>query len=171
MKRWLKLFALLCCTGAAQAQSFDPDAAAGTYHGPLEQWKNNQWQRLLDMELQIGRISDTSWTWTIRYLGDTTDERKYLLYRSADGRYRIDEQNSIVLSLNTVGYALHSCFEVEGTLLFVSYLFEKKADQVTVDFYFYNTARSLDTGGTGTGIPAVKDHAFGGSQRAKLSRK
>lgn len=105
-------------------------------------------------ELIIDRTDDPSkWTWTLIYDGAAgRQERKYTLAGDADsarsGRWKIDENNGIVLDASYILGGLFCRFEVQGSDISVSYRIvgEGEARRLLMELVTCRTA-GTQTGG------------------------
>ena len=120
---------LICCSCNAQkidsvikSESF-PKSWVGYYEGELMIFGVDSIKQVVTMGLNIRSISDSTYTWTISYLLDKKDERKYELQviDKQKGIYQIDEKNGILLEANFFNEHLISRFGVNKSLLDISY--------------------------------------------------
>jgi hypothetical protein len=121
------------------------------------------------MELHIERLGDL-YRWKIVYDdGQRKQERDYRLVTvdASKGAYRIDEQNSIVLSAGFFDGALISEFEVQHSRIVSSY--RMVGDTLVFELTVRSTQSSETTGGQ-QGAPPVKGYPVLNVQRAQLKR-
>ncbi len=88
----------------------------------------------IHMELHITKTDSANiYNWRIVYKDSTKDDRKYLL-RTIDkknGKYVVDEKDGILLEANLFENTLVSRFEVENSLLDISYKLD--ADKIVFE--------------------------------------
>ena len=122
--------------------------------------------REVPMGLDVLPSADgVGWSWRLRYgEGEAADVRDYrlLVDDASNGRYRIDEQNGIVLHARAVGDELVSVFTVSGQTLCVRY--RAVPDGIEFALESFDGSRSE---ATGQGVTTVAAMA---AQRALLRR-
>lgn len=136
----------------------------GRFAGLLQMYGERP--RQVRMGLDVLPSADAAaWVWRLRYGdGDTADVRDYrLLVDDAEhGRYRIDEQNGIVLHACAVDGELVSVFTVNGQTLCVRY--RAVPDGIEFGLESFDVSRGEATGGAVTTVAAMA------AQRARLRR-
>jgi hypothetical protein len=99
----------------------------GHYKGKLAIQTQNKTSKY-HMEIIFMPLNDSTYNWTIVYGKDTSrQERKYLLKKTGENQFVVDEQNGIVLSMNLMGNSFISVFEVQGNLIHARYTFKKNS--------------------------------------------
>jgi hypothetical protein len=173
------LSAILCLISVSiKAQSAFPQAWVGTWKGQLEILSANTKQPKqapIDLVLEIGPIKGSkAFTWKTTYTTPTGPLVKdyKLVTDSIEGRYKIDEGDSILLDNYWLGNKLYCCFEVENMLFYCTY--ELQGDKLVFEIVFGPAKPINSTGNTVIAtdtIPEVKNYAFSGLQRAVLARQ
>jgi hypothetical protein len=148
-----------------------PYSWKGTWSGNLIVFNPNGLNLKVPMKLIIKPTEDsTRWQWHIQY--DTTIRRYELVIDESKKEYYIDEKNSIVIPVNLFVNTLLSCFEVNGTLLQVSY--SRTEDELLFTVSSINTAIKDRSGGRlyeQEEIPVVDSYKTASFQRALLQRE
>lgn len=174
MKNHLFLLLLLIGLSANAQDSLQagfPADWAGVWAGELNIYSPQGLQQSVPMELHI-LPRDSFYTWTIIY---GQQPRKYLLkpLQPAQGRYLIDEQNSISMEATLINGKLYSRFEVMGNLLLSTV--ELQADGRLRYEIISGSVEALSTSGggqvEGEDIPEVKAYPVGVQQLAYLRKK
>ena len=163
-------FLLLLLIGVQTSFAQLPDDWFGNYSGELETVDIKGIQMSYHMELQISRSSDTSYNFVIIYGEDSTrQERKYMLYDNGPNRFALDEQNGIILEMSMGFDRLYSVFEVQGALLHIAYIKQKKGIrfELTSSKVSFNTGNS-EEGGEKT--PLVVSYKTTNFQQANLKK-
>ncbi len=96
----------------------------GVWSGNLEMVGKRGQTKTIPMRMDIIKKSDSVWTWKTTY-----DERKVPVMKDydlkmeneAEGRYILDEHDSILINMNRMGNKLFCVFDVEGTILSCTY--------------------------------------------------
>ena len=149
-----------------------PEKWLGTWSGMLEIRALGRPTTSIPMSLRIEPIANSDrFTWEIAYgEGNAAQVRPYELVAvdAEQGRYQIDEKNSIVLSATLMGRDLTSMFNVQGGLIVARYRFEDDA----VHFRITAGAKGgkTETGGGQPGVPPVFDIPVTSIQSAVLTR-
>lgn len=163
----------------SQATSNDfPQDWEGKWAGELQIFNHAGLAHQLPMELHILPTKDslkTSWTWTIVYgSGEDADNRQYelLAIDSAQGKYLIDEKNSIKIEGFLIDNQFHQWFEVGGSTLLTTT--SKSEDTLVWEIIVSQNTPISKTGDgihQGEEIPLVSTYPVTGLQRAVLTRK
>ena len=176
--------ALICIgvliTVMAHGQSSFPETWEGYWTGALEIVGPRGIQRRVPMQMQIEKADSAGqWIWITTYgAADTPSVRKDYLLIEEDpvlGRYRIDEQNSIVMPAFLFGGNTLVCwFEVEGSL--IQSIYERQPDGTMRFRIFAGDGRSPYTSGgdtlvSGEVIPKVMTYPVSTIQQAVLQRE
>lgn len=123
------------------------------------------------MELHIAMNEDSTYNFTIVYGKDEQrQERAYLLIPSGKNKFVLDEKNGILLDMSLGPDRLTSVFEVQGSLLHVSYILEKKG----IRFELTSSTEGAITGGNVSEdqeIPSVTSYKTTSYQSAFLKRQ
>lgn len=142
----------------------------GKYTGQLETVDINGIQMSYHMELNISRATDTSYHFVIVYGEDSTrQERKYMLYDNGMNHFVLDEQNGIILDMSMGFNRLYSVFEIQGSLLHIAYIKEKKG----IRFELTSSKVSFKTGNTeenGEKTPLIISYKTANFQQADLKK-
>lgn len=153
------------------AQSI-PAHIAGNYRGELTIRTSAGQIQTTAMQLDIDLLDKGDFSWNITYGSGGEDVRKYILKPAdtATGSYIIDEQNSILLDAWWDGSTLSSIFDVQGSLLLVTYTFQ--GNSVLFEIIVTQTARGKISGGESgsDGIPPVTSYPVNVRQTATLIR-
>lgn len=150
-----------------------PDRWLGIWRGKLTIHSTNQPTTVIPMGMRIAKLEGSDrYAWQIQFgTGRAMQLREYELVpvNPAEGEYRIDEKNSIVLSANLIGRDLTSIFTVQGNLIVARYRFEDDA----IEFHITSgvEGEKTETGGGEPGVPAVFDIPSRSVQSATLTRK
>jgi hypothetical protein len=140
MKRSLILLMLISATFSFSQLSED---WFGKYRGELNTTSLSGISMTYNMEMEISAISDTSYNFIIIYGEDSTrQERAYQLYDNGPNHFILDEQNGILLDMSYGMDRLVSVFEIQGSVLHVSYIREKKG----IRFELTSSKKSFQTG-------------------------
>jgi hypothetical protein len=149
-----------------------PDKWFGTWSGPFEIRMAGRPTTILPMSLRIEPIAESDrFTWEIIYgEGNAAQVRPYELVPvdAAQGRYQIDEKNSIILSAALFGRDLTSIFTVQGSLIVVRMRFED--DAIHYHITAGNESAKTETGAGQPGVPPVFDIPAASVQSAVLKR-
>ncbi len=126
------------------------------------------------MSLTILPLENGTYTWNIQYGPDSAGLRPYLLEPVApeQGRYRVNENNGILLNEQLLGGKLYSLFSVEGSLLLSTV--EKVGDKLVYEIIAAGDEPGSTTGGgthEGEPIPAVGVYNVVVRQAAILKRE
>ena len=125
----------------------------------------------VDMSLEVTAIPKSSRVnWILMYVAQgKTDVRKYELALVPDqpGRFLMDERNGIVLDHSLVGNTLSSLFQVQNTLLHVSFQLEKDTMRVTMSSY---DAQAVRESGATTQETKVSSYPLKSVQQGTLRR-
>ncbi|MCB9223734.1 MAG: hypothetical protein H6582_06095 [Crocinitomicaceae bacterium] len=142
----------------------------GKYSGELNSTDINGFQMTYHMELEIGILTDTSYTFNIIYGEDSTKQvRAYRLFNSGINHFIMDEQNGILLDMSYGFNRLTSVFEIEGAFLHISYVRTKKG----ISFELTSSKKSHNTGDKiheGEKIPLVTSYKTLVFQTAELKK-
>lgn len=154
------------------AQSI-PVKITGNYRGELMIRTSSGQIQTTAMQLEIGLLEKGTFSWNILYGSGGEDVRKYILKPAdtATGSYIIDEQNSILLDAWWDGSTLSSIFDVQGSLLLVTYTFQENS--VLFEIIVTQTSRGKITGGQpgSEEIPPVTSYPVSVRQTATLYRQ
>jgi len=148
-----------------------PEAWIGEWEGQLEIFRGQKKVQEIYMGLNILPIDSTTYTWTIIYGdGEKRQERKYEIKpkNKEAGHYIIDEKNSILLDDYLIGNTLYSRFEVQKSLLLISY--EKMGERIIFEVISGKLDNPTLTGGQDS-IPNVNSYPISIGQKAILKRK
>ncbi len=150
----------------------DPKPAAlpadwhGEWAGTLAMTSQNDTKTDVAVRLKIEPIRGSDdLTWKLTYgTGDKQVVKDYkLVPTTAPGRFRIDEQNGIVLDARLVGGVLYSQFEVGGNWLTARY--ELRDGKLRFEVTSAKPAKDK------TGGNKVQGYDIGGVQTAELTKK
>jgi len=134
-----------------------PEDYIGQWEGNLEIFSGNK--MIMEVKMSL-LIDETSQKDTFRYnliyqgAGQEPDVRNYLLIVEdrENGRYKIDEQNTVVLPMQLFGRKLVSSFVVEGSV--VHFIYDLKEDAILVEVLSGPYEQATFTG-EDLGIPQV----------------
>lgn len=144
-----------------------PESWLGSYEGDLEITNYKGELSSVSMELKIEQKTDTSYSFQITYITDTaTQVRDYELLHDKGNQYVMDEKNGIYLPMMMFNNRFISVFEVQGSMLQVSYTLHKKE----LIFRTTSSRSSIKTGGQ-NGVPTVQGYLPFVDQYARLKRK
>jgi hypothetical protein len=147
----LGLFTVLFSTSSFSQLSED---WLGQYKGTLYITNYKSEVSEVDMEILIEAKTDTSYSFVITYLNDTSDQvRNYELIHDKGNQYVMDEKNGIILPLMLFSNRLVSVFNVEQNMIQVSYTLEKKR----LVFRTNSSQKSIPSGGR-NGTPKVQGY-------------
>lgn len=119
------------------------DEWEGTYTGKLDIHPKKGELKEVQMQLDIQKVNDSIYDWTITYGEDGTDVRKYQLLDKGGNEYLMDEKNSILLNTTKFGNELISVFDVQGSCLWVSYTLTDQGIAVKIT----SSVKREETGG------------------------
>lgn len=182
MRKLTVLILLLELSGALlRAQAPDstafPASWEGTWHGTLDIYNGKGKLQSVPMWVEIHKI-DTSttgrYTFGLVYGSKEQDWRPYELVPvvPANGLWRVDEKNSIVMESYQYGPKLLCWFVVNNSRVMCTY--EKRGEEMLFEVYSGVEAAVSSTGNTKQGeegIPEVKTYPFSVFQRATLTRQ
>jgi len=144
----LLLYLLFSSIGlpSAFAQAIDfPEAYTGLWSGNLDIYRGVALIKSIDMEIEISKTDmDSIYGYTIRYIEPgRRDVRDYLIIVSdkKNGKFIVDEQNSIKLEMDMFANKLISSFDIDGSQIHFMYTLD--GDQITLEVI------------SGSGTPAV----------------
>jgi hypothetical protein len=124
------------------------------------------------MELHVAPKADPNrWTWKIVYgKGERQQVRDYelLIVNRKEGRYLVDEKNSIKIDAFLVGRALHTVYSVGGSLITMAY--SKKGDDLHFELVSSKLKEPILSGGKGD-VPAVSTYPVEVVQHAGLKKE
>jgi hypothetical protein len=130
--------------GWGQSPNF-PDSYLGLWNGPLEIFRGPVLIKSLDMEMEISRTEiDSIYNYSIRYIEPgRRDVRDYqiIVADKKNGKFIVDELNSIKLEMDLFANKLISSFEIEGS--HIHFMYSLEADKIILEVI------------SGSGIPAV----------------
>jgi hypothetical protein len=138
----------------------------GEWTGTLGMTSRNDTKTDVPVRLKIGPISGSDdLTWKLTYgTGDNQQTKDYkLVPTKTAGRFRIDEQNGIVLDARLVGGVLYSQFEVGGSWLTARY--ELRDGKLRFE------VTSAKPAAEKTGGKAVQGYEVGAVQTADLTKR
>jgi hypothetical protein len=153
---FLFCFALICSLSLS-AQSNFPEDYLGKWQGKLEIFSGNRLVTTVQMTLfiDVTNRADT-YIYNLVYQGEgqEPDTRNYLLVVEdrALGKFKIDEQNTVVLPMQLFGQKLISSFVVEGSV--VHFLYTLLNDSILVEVISGNYDQATFTGEE-LGVPQV----------------
>jgi hypothetical protein len=145
-----------------------PFSWMGTYHGELHfEGTKNDYKIMMKLQLMPAEMG---YHFHITYIDSsgTADMRKYkLLPDNTNGKFILDENNGIKLSMSKLGNELYSQYLVEDNLLSVSYSFS----DTSCLFQVFTGSFSQQTASGGTNnTPKVISYPVGYSQKALLKK-
>ncbi len=170
------------CVEAQVWQSVQKDSSSfpvaweGTWTGTLQIFFPGVSPREVPMRLEIIPEDSLSWSWTLIYQADHTEDRRpyrLLPVNPEKGRWQIDEQNGIVLGGQVFGPVFVSRFEVGGQLLLARYGLEDDAirfEILTGGMDFEMTGGLQDGENPLEATPEVKWYNLNVYQKAILQR-
>ena len=168
------LISLLALTGcgfeAARAQSRPasfPQSWYGTWKGEIVVLPYEGEIQRLPMKLMVGPKDDGVWKFAIQYGSQPTRNYELVAVKPKQGRYQIDEKNSIVLPAWYTDGELVSLFSLSGQLLTTHY--QRVGDEIRFSVLVTKTAPTRLTGGLPP-VPSVGVHLPVTYQRARLKR-
>jgi hypothetical protein len=146
----------------------------GKWEGDLNIYGPAGLLQSVPMSLTILPLENGSYTWNIQYGPDSSGLRPYLLEPVApeQGRYRVNENNGILLNEQLLGDKLYSLFSVEGSLLLSTV--EKVGENLVYEIIASGDEPGSTTGGgvhEGEPIPAVGVYNVMVRQVAILKRR
>ncbi len=163
---FLFIFHLQSVNAQKKAEMF-PDDFLGIYSGQLMIESPDQETVSIPMEFHLLETDSANhYEYKLIYNGQP---RNYTLIADdlATGKFRIDENNGIILPSQLTGHVLHSVFTVEKNLLSSRLAFYR--DFVEFEILFSDTSQKIRTGETTEyeiyGYPIIN------TQKAILSRK
>lgn len=147
-----------------------PESWLGKYEGTMESKDMNGLSFTYKMGMEISTLTDSSYTFLIIYGEDSSrQERSYLLYNNGPNKFVLDEQNGILLEMSYAFDRLVSVFEIQGALLHVSYIKQKKG----IRFELTSSKKSFKTGDIefeGDKIPEIYSYITSSFQQAELKK-
>jgi len=173
MRELLMTFLLLSGFGAIGQNSF-PDNWVGNYEGALDIFGVDSITMHVGMKLSIAKKSDSIYKWKMTYsLKDQQDERDYemIVVNREQGRFDIDEKNSIIIDGYYRSGIYTSIFEVQKNMIIASY--SKKGERLLFEIISANVGDSKITGNSkmdGKSIPEVRSFLVNGRQKCILKR-
>lgn len=144
----------------------------GSYIGELSSINLSGKESSYHMELHIKTITDSTYQFLIVYGKDSTrQERNYQLNYLGNNSYEMDEKNSIVMHLSQNNNSLITVFEVQKTLIHVTYRISKKG----ISFELTSSNNKKTTGGktsdSNKKIPEIISYKTTAFQTAFLKRQ
>lgn len=173
LKRTLVLCFFLGCLTATWAQSDFPKAFIGNWKGEVHWTRTGSSEaQTVAMELRIQPSTDSvgQYTWNLIYGKANEDNRPYLLQpvNQAQGHWRIDERNGILLDQYWVAGKFVGSFTVQTTTITNSYWLED--GKLLVEF-ISSTATPVNSSGAGNAeSPTVLSYGIKSYQKAILSK-
>jgi len=167
-KTVLILLLILSANGFSQLS----DSWIGDFVGELTSTNLTGKESSYHMELHIKNITDTTYQFQIVYGKDSTrQERNYQLNYLGNNSYEMDEKNSIMMHVSQNNNSLVTVFEVQKTLIHVTYRLSKKG----ISFELTSSNNKKSTGGeigdSNKKIPEVISYKTTAFQTAFLSRQ
>ena len=143
----------------------------GVFVGELSSTNLSEKESSYHMELHVKSITDSTSQFLIVYGEDSTrQERNYQLNYIGNNGYEMDEKNSIMMQVSQNNNSLITVFEVQNTLIHVTYRISKKG--ITYELTSSNNRKT--TGGEVTDskkkIPEVISYKTTAFQTAFLKR-
>jgi hypothetical protein len=167
MKNILFFLCLMGSSGFAQL----PEDWQGTYEGELTSTDLNGLQISYKMGLTIQTKTDTTYDFILVYGEDSLrQERKYELYNNGANKFVLDEKNGVLLDMSLGFGKLTSVFDVQGSLLHVSYIKTKKG----MRYELSSSKQAFKTGDTnfeGEQIPEIISYKTTSFQEAILKKQ
>jgi hypothetical protein len=162
---------LLLCIGFNSFSQL-PESWFGDFVGELSSTNLSGKESSYHMELHIKRITDSTSQFLIVYGEDSTrQERNYQLNYRGKNSYEMDEKNSIMMHVSQNHDVLVTVFEVQKTLIHVTYRLSKKG----ITYELSSSISRKTTGGEVTDsnkkIPEVISYKTTAFQTAFLSRQ
>jgi len=144
----------------------------GDFVGELTSSNLSDKESTYHMELHIKNITDTTYQFLLVYGKDSTrQERNYQLNYLGNNSYQMDEKNSIMMHVSQNTNSLTTVFEVQKTLIHVTYRISKKG----ITYELTSSSKKKATGGEITEsnkkIPEVIPYKTIAFQSAFLSRQ
>lgn len=175
MRQLLLILGLQLFIFGAQAQTTKTNPIAswmGTWKGQLtiNNTKDNK-QITVPMTLNIQPTdSSTRYSWTLIYgEGSSMQIRPYELLDKGNGKFVIDEKNSILLDAYMMGNTLVTRFEVKGSLLMITYQLQAIDKQIIFRVYSGKNKPLNKTGGQ-KNVPEVTTYPMSVVQEAYLKK-
>ena len=165
MNKIIPFLLFFCCFLIKNGFSQTLDEWVGTYEGNMIAQNSSGTQNEFKMRLDIQKVNDSIYDWTITYGENGQDIRPYQLTHKKENSYEMDEKNSIVLKATKFGNELISVFDVQGSLLWVSYTLIENAIEVKI-------TSSINRGVTGNegDIPEVGTYGTVANQTGTLQK-
>lgn len=156
---------------AQDVKNSDLTGWVGTWKGSLDINNADGKTLKLPMTLDIKATDSTNrYSWTIIYgEGSNMEIRPYEILNKGNGRFVIDEKNSIILDAYLLGNTLVTRFEVKGSLLMITYQLLKAQNQIIFRVYS-GKHKPLNTTGGDKKVPVVKTYPLGVMQEAYLKK-
>ncbi len=175
MKRFFILLSLLFFVIFANAQfpaSTFPSAWEGTWVGTLDLLSQSGEPIQVYNELRIkSNCTQDTVEFTIIHGSDSSDVRSYVMIKQvppATG-WVLDELDGITIQSYFIGNRLVNLFEVQQTVLFVSY--DMRDREMFVDMYSFDKSQPAVSGGSSEEVPAVTSYPLKAYTRSTLIRK
>lgn len=145
-----------------------PASWEGVWKGDLVIERAGAARQVVPMSLVVKPTEKPDrWAFRIRYGEQPERPYEIVVVDVEEGRYDIDEGNSIVVPSRLVGGELVSVFEVSGNRIAARY--RREGEKLVVDILMSGADATGTTGG-GNGVPEVKVFAPLTVQRAVLAR-
>ena len=150
-----------------------PADFVGVWQGEVTVYNAGGKQQQAAMELRIAAIDDSTYTYEILYGQDTTQTRRYIIKRGAEGPHHwvCDERNGIFLDGYHVGGLYQSVFTVMGSTLVGS--LAHRGDFLEYTFQTFAAEPVRASGGANDAdqeVPEVKSYGVKAVNRAELHR-
>lgn len=166
MKRLLVIITLL----SSLSLNAQLDEWIGKYEGTLHVLSLEGKKSEHKMRVEIGKVADEVYSWTIIYGDSGQDVRAYQMIHMQGNEFQLDEKNGITIQTSKMGNEMISLFEVMGSTLFVSYTLLDGALGVKIT----SASHRDESGGTmdpdGNTIPNVSSYLTNVSQAAYLKK-
>lgn len=149
-----------------------PAAWEGTWTGMLDLMQSNQspMQVYNELRIEANATADTV-EFTIVYGTDSSDIRSYRMLRndSLQGGWVLDELDGILIQCAFVGDKLVNLFQVQNTMLFVSYQMLDR--ELLVEMFSFSFENPLTSGGSSDEVPEVLSYPLQAVTRTVLIRQ
>jgi hypothetical protein len=148
----------------------DLSICEGEWRGKLEIYNEKGFAQALPMGLNIVK-EDSTWKWQMMYNeGPQVDFRDYTLLPTENpSQFILDEHNGILLAMSLINNTFFSLFELNGTILMISYSLEN--EQMVFRTQFSADGNPLNSGAGTEDSPSVIARRVTSSQIGYLEKK
>lgn len=173
MKRFFILVLLFFISTTFAQDKMFPQDWLGEWQGDLHIYSidktNEEVVTTIPMEIQIVRIDNTTWKWTIDYKTENQVPRNYEL-QFVNNQWQIDEKNGIVIPQKLLNGKLMSSFVVGNNQVNCSYELQNNQLVTEITLVNVNEEFAVKTGLRTKEIPEVIVHKTMNYQKAILNK-